>query len=394
MWLIDTTSAHTEKPTELEKQATDNTVKSCEILAMDSSEVHTKKLAVNTETSSEKPAKDNSKKHTEVHCEKPEEKKVETKTMPPETTEKLNPLLVEMQTQTDLPKVNSSKEVTHIGEMQIVKAVEQSSGSSLTKFRPTNVIEVLLDSIKKITDCNALAHKAIYDTIPILKLIAPKCNVDNKYSLSQLDTLSKYITSNLLIVDQINEETFSDKMNKEKEKLFDETIKRCKKHIGTLLPALGKTIMEFKEFYRDTCKTDVLTMDIDKKISEAQKERNNIADNLIGSPEPLLVIEKEIGEFEEKLEKLEKEKGRIKFKAKELKCKLGLKLDILISLRKEISEALVPGLKTLEEKMHILTGTLQRSEAILKDSERFTNNLNFVLADLFKIVTNWLQGSS
>lgn len=85
--------------------------------------------------------------------------------------------------------------------------------------------------------------------------------------------------------------------------------------------------MEFKELYRDTCKTDLLTVDID---------------NIIGSSEPISIIEQEIAGFEEKIEKLEKEKERIKYMAKELKCRLGMKLDILISLRKEISEALVP----------------------------------------------------
>lgn len=75
----------------------------------------------------------------------------------------------------------------------------------MIEFRPTNVTKVLLDSIKKITECNALAYKAIDDTIPILKLILPKCNMDNKDSLSQLDTLSKYITANILTVEQIND---------------------------------------------------------------------------------------------------------------------------------------------------------------------------------------------
>lgn len=183
-------------------------------------------------------------------------------------------------------------------------------------------------------------------------------------------------------------------MNKEKEKLFEESINICKEHIDTLLTTLGKTIMDFKQLYRDSCKTNILTEGIDKEINRAQKEINDIVDNLIGSSEPLSVIEQEIVGFEEKIENFEKDKERLKFKAKELKCRLGLKLDILISLRKEILEALVPGLKTPEEKMHILTGTIQRIEATLKDSERFTNSLNFALADLYQIVTHQLHGSS
>lgn len=292
-----------------------------------------------------------------------------------------------MQTQTDLPEVNTSKEVTHTSGMQIV-------GSSMTEFRPTNVTKVLLDSIQKIIECSAQAYKAIDDTIPILKLIAPKCNVENKDSLNQLDTLSKYITNNIVIVDQINEETFKEKMEKEKHKFFDEKIKKCMGHIDTLLPALRKTIKEFKDLYRDTCKTNILIVDIDKEISKVQIEINDIADNFIDSSEPLSVIEQKIAGFEEKLEKLEKEKERIKGKAKDLKWRLSPKLDYLISLRKEISEALVQGLKTLEEQMQLLNGTIQRTEAVLKDSERFTESLNLVLADLFQIVTNRLEGSS
>lgn len=165
-----------------------------------------------------------------------------------------------------------------------------------------------MDSIKKTIDCNALSYKAIDDTISILKLIAPKCNVDNKDYLSQLDTLSKYITGNLLIVDQINEETFSEKMIKEKEKFFDEMIKKCMEYIDTLLPALNKTLKEFKELYRDTCKTNILTTDIDKEISIVLMEINDTADNLKGSSKPISVIEQEIAGFEEKLDKLENKK--------------------------------------------------------------------------------------
>lgn len=84
----------------------------------------------------------------------------------------------------------------------------------MAELRPTNVTEVILDSIKKITECSAQAYKAIDDTIPILKTIAPKRNVDNKDSLNQLDTLSMYITDNIVIVEQINEEAFKEKIEK------------------------------------------------------------------------------------------------------------------------------------------------------------------------------------
>lgn len=254
----------------------------------------------------------------------------------------------------------------------------------MIEFKQTNVTEVLLDSIKKIIECSTQAYKAIDDTIPILKLIAPKCNVENKDSLNQLDALSKYITDNIVTIDQINEETFKEKMEREKHIFFDEKIKKCMRQFDTLLLALSKTIKEFKELYRETCKTNILIVDIDKEISMIQKGVNDIANNFIDmSSKPLPVIEQKIASFEEKLEQLEKEKERIKGKAKDLKCRLSPKLDYLISLRKDISEALVQGLKTPEEKMQNLTGTIQRTKATLKDSNRFTESLNLVLEDLF-----------
>lgn len=183
--------------------------------------------------------------------------------------------------------------------------------------------------------------------------------------------MSKFITGNILTVDQINEETFKEKMEKEKEKFFEETIKKCMKHINTLLPTLNKTTLEYKELYRDTCKPHLLTQDIENKISTVQKEIDDIVDNIFGSFEPISIIEQEIVGFKEKMEKLEKEKERIKANARELKHKLSPKLDNLISLRKEISEALIQGQKSLEEHMHHLTGTIQRTEATMKDSNRF-----------------------
>lgn len=83
-----------------------------------------------------------------------------------------------MQTQTNPLEVETSKLAASTISIEIVKEVGQTFGTSLSEFRSTNVNEVLLDSIKKIMDCNALAYKAIDDTIPTLKMIAPKCNLD------------------------------------------------------------------------------------------------------------------------------------------------------------------------------------------------------------------------
>lgn len=302
--------------------------------------------------------------------------------MPLAKIEKCKPLLIEIQTQTDLLEVETSKVITTTDSMDIVKIVGQTFCTSIAELQPTNVIEILVDSIKKIIECNAQSYKATDDTIPILRLVAPKCIVDNKDSLGQLDTLSKFITGNILTVDQINEDTFKERMNKEKEKFFEEIVKKNKEQIETLLPALRETILDFKKLYRDTCKTNILTEDLDKEISKAQDEINNIADNLIGTLDSFLEIEKKIVDLEDKIEKLEKDKERIKDKAKSLKCKLGPKLDYLISLRKEISEALVPGLKTPEEKMYILTSIVQRTQEALQDSKRFSGSLNLVLTDI------------
>lgn len=250
--------------------------------------------------------------------------------------------------------------VTNVGSNEVIKAVGQTYDTSLSEFGPTNVTEVLLDSIKKITDCNALAYKAIDDTIPILETIAPKCNIDHvKDSLSQLDTLSKFIVGNVITIDKVNEDTFKEKMEKEKEKLFEDTIKKCTEHINTLLSTLNTTILEYKELYRETCKPHLLTQNIEKKISRVQKEIDDIADNIIGSFKPISFIEQEIVGFEEKLEKFEKEKARIKANARELKHKLSPKLDNLISLRNEISKALIQGERSPAKHMHHLIGTIQ-----------------------------------
>lgn len=59
--------------------------------------------------------------------------------------EKPKPFLVEIQTQTDPPEVDSSKLVTSTASTELVKVVGQTFGTSLSEFRPTNVTEVLLD---------------------------------------------------------------------------------------------------------------------------------------------------------------------------------------------------------------------------------------------------------
>lgn len=177
-----------------------------------------------------------------------------------------------------------------------------------------------------------MAYKAIDDTIPILKLIAPKCNIDHvKDSLGKLNTLSKFITDNVIMVGKVNEDTFKEKVEKKKDKFFEDTIKKCIEHMNTLLSTLNTTILEYKELYKETCKPHLLTQDIEKEISRVQKEIYDIANSIIGSSKPISIIEQEIAGFEEKLEKFEKEKARIKANARELKYKLGPKLDNLIS---------------------------------------------------------------
>lgn len=139
-------------------------------------------------------------------------------------------------------------------------------------------------------------------------MIAPKCSVENKDSLGQLDTLSKFITSNLLTIDKINEDTFKERMIKEKDKLFEDIVKKNKEEMDTLLLELGKIIYDFMKLYRDTCKTNVLIEDLDKEINKAQEKINNIVDNLIGTSNSFLELEKKIAEQEEKIKKLEKDK--------------------------------------------------------------------------------------
>lgn len=126
---------------------------------------------------------------------------------------------------------------------------------------------VLLDSIRRITDCNALAFKAIDDTLPILQMIASTCKIDHiEDSLGKLDTLSKFIASNVLTVDKVNEESIKERVNKEKGELFEKTIKDCTEHIDSLLPVLNSIILEYKNLYKEDCKPHHLTEDIDEEM--------------------------------------------------------------------------------------------------------------------------------
>lgn len=125
----------------------------------------------------------------------------------------------------------------------IVKEIGQSS---IGEFRPTNIIEVLLDSIKRITDCNALAFKKIDNTLPILKMISPNCKIEHiKDYLGQLDTLSKFIDDNVLTLDKVNEDTIKERVEKEKNTFFENTIKKCTNHLDTLSSVPNSTILEY-----------------------------------------------------------------------------------------------------------------------------------------------------
>lgn len=100
---------------------------------------------------------------------------------------------------------NKEDIVKVIGQPSVEKKFTIEPSTSTSEFRPTNIIEVLLDSIIRITDCNALAFKAIDNTLPILKMIAPNCKIDHiNDSLGKLDTLSKFITDNVITIDKVN----------------------------------------------------------------------------------------------------------------------------------------------------------------------------------------------
>lgn len=98
----------------------------------------------------EKPIETEIDQQTESQAEQQasEQEQVHKETEPPETREKQKPLLKEMETQTDLPKVTTSMVTPSTSGIQNV-------GSSSVGYKSTNVTEVLLDSLKKITDCSS-----------------------------------------------------------------------------------------------------------------------------------------------------------------------------------------------------------------------------------------------
>lgn len=252
-------------------------------------------------------------------------------TRKPATGEVDRPLLKEMKTQTDLPEVNTSLVTSTTDGIQ-------NFGSSSVGFKATNVTEVLLDSIKRIADCNSQAYKAIDDTIPILKRLAPNYNIDNKDSLSQIEILSKYINESIVTFE---EEALKDKIEIERQKFFEDQIMKCTSKFDTLLLELCNLLKEFKTLYSEVCKTNVLTADIDKQMSKAHDQINRLADSFVNSLDTLSIFEKKITNFEDEILKLGREKERIVDKEKILRLRLSPRLDYLIFMRKEISEAFV-----------------------------------------------------
>lgn len=328
---------------------------------------------------------------TEKQIEKQEEKKaleqakVHMDIEPLTTGEDQKPLLKEMETQTDLPEVTTSLVTSTTDSIQNV-------GSTSASYKSTNVTEVLLDSIKRITDCSSQAYKAIDDTFPILKKLAPNCNIDSKDSLSQIDILSQYITENTMTIEKIKEEALKNKMEIEKQKFFEDQIKKCKRDFDTLLPELCNLLKEFKTLYKDICKTNLLIVDTDKQMSKVHDEINKLADNFVNSLDTLSVFEQKITNFEEDLLKLGREKERIVDKAKSLRLRLSPRLDYLAFMRKEIFEELVQGQRIPTKHMQHLIGTVQRTETTIRDSKKFMESINLILVDIFQIVTTQVQG--
>lgn len=242
-------------------------------------------------------------------------------------------------------------------KQDIVKVIGQTSvemkstiepSTSTGEFKPTNIREVLLDSIQRITNCNTLAFKEIDNTLPTLKMIAPTCQIDHiKDSLGKLDTLSKFIADNVITIDKVNEDTIKERVEKEKNTFFENTIKKCTDHVDTPLSVINSTILEYKELYREACKPHCLTEDIYEEIKKTQKEIDDITYNIIGSSRLISIFEQEMVVFEEKLEKLEKKKARIRSNSRELKEKLGQRLDNLITQRAKLSKATVQGERSL-----------------------------------------------
>lgn len=95
--------------------------------------------------------------------------------------------------------------------------------------------------------------------------------------------------------------------------------------------------------YREACKPHHLTKDFDEEIRKTQKEIDDIADNMIGSSELTSVLDQEMAIYEEKIEKLEREKARLRMKTRELKNKLGPRLDNLLTHRNELTKASIQG---------------------------------------------------
>lgn len=264
-----------------------------------------------------------------VLIEKQLEEEVHNESVTLTVAEKLNQLekllKVEVQTQTNPPKENASKVdafdgskediVKVIGQTSIVKKPIVESSTSTGEFRPTNITKVILDSIKRITDCNALTFKAIDNTLPILKMIAPNCKIDHiNDSLGKLDTLSKFIVDNVITIDKVNEHTIKERVEKEKNTFFKNTIKKCTDHLDKILRVLNSIIFEYKELYREACKPHYLIEDMDEEIKKTQKQIDDIGDNIIGSFGLISTFEQEMAVFE-KLEKLGKEKARIRCNA-------------------------------------------------------------------------------
>lgn len=106
--------------------------------------------------------------------------------------------------------------------------------------------------------------------------------------------------------------------------------------------------MEYKELYREAYKPHHLTEDIDEQIRKTQKEIDDIADNMIGYSKLTSVLDQEMAIYEEKIEKLEREKARLKMKTRELMNKLGPRLDNLLTHRNELTKATIQGERSPE----------------------------------------------
>lgn len=143
------------------------------------------------------------------------------------------------------------------------------------------------------------------------------------------------------------------------------------------------TIFEYKELYKEACKPHHLTEDIDEQIKKTQKGIDDIADNMIGSSELISILDKEMAIYEEKIEKLEREKARLKIKTQKLKTKLSPRLDNLLTHWNELSKATIQGDRSPEKHMHYLIRMIRQIETIISDNTKFLQSLNLVLADIF-----------